>query len=181
MTAWKKRERKRELGDYSEEDFFRDLDDELDNIELMFNELKKRLLENRLDDGPHVYGFSVKFDPEGRPMIEDFGNMNEFLTEQIELPDEKEFLTDVIDGDKELTVMAELPGASKEDIDIRIEERILKIMAATKEGLYSKGVKLPCKVKAETAKAAYNNGVLELKLERMEARKKSRGYKVKVK
>lgn len=180
MTTWKRRERRRESEEYTEEDFTKDLEDELDSIEYMFNELRKRLIEDSLDDIPYIYGFSMKFGQDGKPVIETFGNLNEFLAEEIDAPDEKEFLTDVIDGEKELTVMAELPGTTKEDIDIRIEDRILKITAATPEGIFSKGVKLPCKVKPETAKAAYNNGVLELKLDR-HGTKKKRGYKIKVK
>ncbi|MCK4636339.1 MAG: Hsp20/alpha crystallin family protein [Methanomicrobia archaeon] len=90
----------------------------------------------------------------------------------------REPLLDVIDKGKELLVQAELPGISKGDIEIDLNENTLtikaskkKVVTEEKEGYfyqergyagYYRTVPLPTKVDPDKIKAKYNNGVLEI-------------------
>jgi len=97
----------------------------------------------------------------------------------VEVRPEREPLVDVIEEDKQVKVVAEIPGVRKEDIDIRIEGRTLFIRVDTEERKYYKDVNLPAEVELSGVKATYNNGVLEVTLPK-KAAEKPRGEKIKV-
>jgi len=121
----------------------------------------------------------MRVGPDGKPHIEEFGNIpgKRIGTEEVSM--EREPLTDVIEGDKEISVIAELPGVEKKDINLSATEETLEIKVDTPERKYSKEVRLPAKVKAEITKASFKNGVLEVKLKRAKD-KKEKGVKVKI-
>ena len=70
---------------------------------------------------------------------------------------------DVQETDKEVIVTAELPGVSKEDIKINATENSVEISAERNDRKYRRVVALDAEVDPSTAKAKYNNGVLEIK------------------
>jgi HSP20 family protein len=98
---------------------------------------------------------------------------------------------DVSEDDKAYTVHAEIPGVKKEDINVSIEGNQLAISAEVKNekevkegekvlrseryfGRVSRVVALPQDVDETSARAKYNNGVLELLLpKRTSAKAKS--------
>jgi HSP20 family protein len=96
---------------------------------------------------------------------------------------------DVQETDKEIIITAELPGVSKEDIKINATESSVEIEAEVKreaeeknkghlrsERQYSKFYRclaLPAEVDPSKAKATYKNGVLELRLPKVHAEKKT--------
>lgn len=82
--------------------------------------------------------------------------------------DEREPLVDVIEGDREVMVVAELPGIETEDISLYLSEDILRIDVDTVARRYHKKLKLPCRIRSDTARATYKNGVLEVRLGRAE-------------
>ena len=63
-------------------------------------------------------------------------------------------------------MVAELPGASKEQVDVRATERQLTIHADTGTATYHGELLLPCEVNPDTARATYRNGVLTVTLEK---------------
>jgi HSP20 family protein len=87
----------------------------------------------------------------------------------------------------EVLVTAELPGIKKKDIKLNVTEDMLEISAEAREevaeerpglvrkerriGKFYRSLSLPCKVKPEEAKAKYVDGVLEVRLPRMEVRR----------
>lgn len=125
------------------------------------------------DPNTRVYGFSMRVGPDGKPILREFGNVKPALKGSIE-PGEREPLVDVIPKDDVVTVIAELPGVDKKEIDLTATEDTLTIDVKNPERHYHKVVKLPVKVKSETAKARYNNGILEVDLERLEKGKKEK-------
>jgi HSP20 family protein len=166
-----------------EEDEFLDaLEEEFENIAGTFDEIRKRILKEAIstDSNPFVYGFSMRVGPDGKPNIEEFGNIPAILSGEASMPSEREPLTDVIEGEKEISVIFELPGVEKKDIDLKTTEAFLEINVETPERPYHKKLSFPCKVKPETSKASYKNGVLEVRIERIEHRKGGGVYKVKV-
>ncbi len=128
--------------------------------------------------GPFVYGFSMRMGPDGKPQFEEFGNVKPAI--KGEGTEEREPLVDVLEHKEEVAVIAELPGVRKEDIKLKATEETLAIRVDTQERKYAKLVKLRVKVKPETAKANYKNGVLEVKLKRKEPEKEEKGKEVKI-
>jgi HSP20 family protein len=72
----------------------------------------------------------------------------------------------VYETDDELTVVADMPGVKKEDIDIKCDGRHVNISAATAQSEYEERIELPARVDEHSATATFNNGVLEIKLDR---------------
>ncbi|MEM3095788.1 MAG: archaeal heat shock protein Hsp20 [Nitrososphaerota archaeon] len=179
--------------------FFRDIFEEFEEfareMEREFEEEMRRLTEQlpkdlvretvtdrgvRREYGPFVYGYSITIGPDGKPIIRQFGNVRPgALPRGIEFSPEREPLVDVIEEDKQVKVIAELPGVNKEDIDLRVEEKMLTIKVDTPSRKYFKEVSLPTAVSDTGAKATYNNGVLEVVLPKKETRA-LRGERVKV-
>lgn len=120
---------------------------------------------------PYVRGFSIRMGPEGEPEIREFGNTgsaDESGFGRQTMPEEQanETLIDVIEDDEEVHVIADMPGVSKEDIDVNATSTSVSITAEGESREYSEKVDLGCKVYPDTAKAIYNNGVLEITLKR---------------
>lgn len=96
---------------------------------------------------------------------------------------------DVIETDKELIATADMPGLAKENININLTEDRLEISAETKSeeekkekgyvykerrgGSYYRAISLPSLVDPDNAKATYNNGVLEIKMQKTDIKKKT--------
>ena len=118
---------------------------------------------------PFVFGFQFGIDPNGKPIIRHFGNVKpKSISGDIEAKDVREPLVDVFKEKDVVRVIAEVPGVSKGDIKLTGTETRLTIRAFSKNRKYEKNIKLPVPVKIETAKAKYNNGVLEVVIERKE-------------
>lgn len=95
---------------------------------------------------------------------------------------------DVIDRDKEILIRAELPGVSKDDLDVSMTENSVTIRASTRHetkeesgeyyrremsrGEFLRTLPLPATVDGEKAKASFKDGILELTLPKTEATKR---------
>jgi HSP20 family protein len=102
---------------------------------------------------------------------------------------------DVYEEKGDLVVKAELPGLSKEDIDIILTGSTMTIKGEKKKveeikeddyyrcersyGAFARSIDLPAEVQAEKVKASYKDGVLEVRLPKTEE-SKSNVVKVKV-
>jgi HSP20 family protein len=96
---------------------------------------------------------------------------------------------DVVETDKEVVATVEMPGLEKSDIKINLTEDKLEISADTKKeeekkekgyiykerrsGSYFRSISLPSTVDPDNANATYNNGVLEIKMQKTEVKKKT--------
>lgn len=128
--------------------------------------------------GPYYYGFSVTIGPDGVPRVKEWGNIRPGIRPQI--ADSIEPFTDVIEEEDIIRVIADVPGVEKEDINVEATETEVRISAERGERRYRKVVKLPSRVRPETAKASYKNGVLTITIEKVEKGKKPSGVKVKI-
>ncbi len=172
-----KRKKDRGWDDDFEDEFFKELEDELENIGRIFEELKDKSVRESMKEGHYVYGFSMRVGSDGKPSIEEFGNIPSILSGE---PEDRELLTDVIEKEREVSIVVEIPGVVRDDIDLQIDESSIEIDVDVPRRCYHKKLVLPCKVKPETAKASYVNGVLEVRIERSDSRKKDPGYRVRV-
>jgi HSP20 family protein len=169
------------------DEFFEDLEEMLRDMERMmerfFEDMEKSRIYMRPGEGsvrgPIVYGFRITIGPDGRPIVEEFGNVKRVGRRTI-VEEEMEPLVDVIDEKDRVVVVAEMPGVDKDKIELTIRDRKLVIRAKGRDRSYYKEVNLPAEVKAETAKAKYNNGVLEVTIEKEKPETKEEGIKIKV-
>lgn len=177
-------DRKRRRGIFDDDFFGSDLfgDDvfeEFARMEDRMRRLMRGIEPGDLKEGsPIVYGFNVTTGADGKPVVQEFGNVKP-TTKGTEVSDKREPLVDVIEREEDVTVIAELPGIEKEKIKLKVEEEALTISAESGEQKYFKKVKLPAAVKNEGSKAHYKNGVLEVVM-RKKAKSKPAGTDLKV-
>ncbi|WP_331234709.1 Hsp20/alpha crystallin family protein [Natronorarus salvus] len=69
---------------------------------------------------------------------------------------------DVYDDGDQVRVVADMPGVEKSDIGLTCDGEILTISANTDHREYDERVRLPIRVDEHSARATYNNGVLEV-------------------
>src|SRR5271155_64140 len=157
---------------------YADIDEMMREMEKDFMDIEKDIpkelvREKRADDGsitkeigPIVYGYSMTLGPDGKPVVREFGNVRRGPTKEWKeaISDTREPLVDVVEGEKEVRVIAELPGAKKQDIGLTVDGKILEISARTPSRKYRKELELPSAVRLEGSKSSFNNGILEVTL-----------------
>jgi HSP20 family protein len=167
--------------------FFSDIDNMFKEMEKMMDEElkdftekvpKEYVKERKLPDGstvkelgPFVYGYSMKIGPDGKPEIQEFGNIKKGLKGPPQVKEEREPLVDIVETEAEVRVVAELPGVEKTDIKLHGTEDSIDISVDTPQYKYYKEVQLPTKVRVKEAKSTYKNGVLEVVLPKAEQAK----------
>lgn len=113
-----------------------------------------------------MYGFTVKMGIGGKPIIEQFGNIKK-TPEGPVIEEEREPLSDVFDEKDEVVVIAEIPGVSEDGISLDLKGDILEISAVGKNRKYRKEVLLPVQVKKETLSYTYKNGIVEVRIKKI--------------
>jgi HSP20 family protein len=160
--------------DYDES--FRQMREEMNRI---MEKARKGELESPENGGPYVYGWSMRIGPDGVPHVEEFGNTKAMPSAFKQgLPSGREPLVDVMDTDENVKVIAELPGVEKSDVDLEINESNLIIKVDTEKRKYYKNVDLPATVDTESVIAKYNNGVLEITLDKKTPEKKGKKIQI---
>ena len=102
-------------------------------------------------------------------------------------PDSWSIPLDVVKDGDSLVVTASVPGTTKDDIDVSVDENVLTIKAETsssssdesegyllrerRTGSYYRAIKLPETVDYENAESTFQNGVLTIKLPKLESKK----------
>ncbi len=140
-----------------------------------FEEIIEQMFQN-LQEGresePFIYGLSMTQRPGEDPEVREFGNVHP-NGKTIKREEERKPLIDVIETNDEVHVVAEIPGVDRTDIRLDATENRLDIRAQNDLRSYSERVELPVKVDPHSAKATYRNGVLEVKLKRIEPKEET--------
>ncbi len=147
------------------------IDDDFDKI---FERIFKHLgFPERLDpENPNPkkwsYGYSMTRGPDGKPVVKEWGTdfPQASLTEQ--LNDEPLLQVDIDRANKTVRVIVELPGLAKESIKITGTETSIRITASNELRNIDTEIPISAKVNPKTARATYNNGVLDVTLELIE-------------
>ena len=129
------------------------------------------------------------------PFLREFNALSNRLNRLFDTPSQEgnDFLgawnpaVDVYDNGSEVVIHAELPGAKKEDIDVRVENNVLTLSGQkqrseeTKEegfyrserafGSFSRSFSLPTTVDVSKISAEFSDGVLTLTLPKAEEAK----------
>jgi HSP20 family protein len=119
--------------------------------------------------GPFVYGYTMTIGSDGKPRIREFGNLKlrtRFRRPELDITEEREPLTDVLNTNGEIKVIIELPGVVKEDIKLTGTEKTLTVSVDTENRKYFKKLDLPVEVNHETAIPKYRHGVLEVTIKK---------------
>jgi len=162
---------------------FPDIDEMMREMERAFTEqyddMEKELPKNlvresktpdgdvRKEIGPIVYGYSVTIGPDGKPVVREFGNVRSREGRPWKaIQDKREPLVDVVSSGKEVRVIAEMPGVSKEDINVTVNENSMTISVDKEDRGYYKELTLPGIVEPKGARSTYNNGILEVTVPR---------------
>jgi len=140
---------------------FKDLEKELPRS--LVRESKTPEGDVKKEIGPIVYGYSVTIGPDGKPVVREFGNVRSGEGKPWKsIQGKREPLVDVVNFGKEVKVIAEMPGVSKEDIDVTINENSMVISVDKEHRGYYKELDLPGTVDPKGARSNYNNGILEV-------------------
>ncbi len=160
-----------------------DIEEEFERMRKMMDMMMQRAMEGDLRSRePIVYGFSMKVGPDGKPIIQQFGNtMPRKLGEAKESSEgfAREPLTDIMESDENITITAELPGVSKEDIDLTVSRDKVTIKVDTASRKYYKEIPLSSEIDETDIRATYNNGVLDITLRKLE-KSEPEGKKIKI-
>jgi HSP20 family protein len=166
-----------------DDEFIKDLfndDRVMDDIKRMTEEMMK-MFSNAQPGKPVVHGFRINIGPDGKPHIEDFGNKSIRSPKGEPLiSDEREPLTDIIEGDEDVAITVELPGVERKDIDLNVTRDNFEIKVDKDDRKYHKKLELPCGVIPKTTKATYKNGILDIVIKRKNKKKPGEGYHVNI-
>jgi HSP20 family molecular chaperone IbpA len=80
---------------------------------------------------------------------------------------EPEPLIDILEEKDEVTVVAELIGFNRESLKIHVKNQRLTLSAEAPDRRYHKSLNLPIGVIPNSARTAYKNGVLEIRLKKV--------------
>lgn len=102
---------------------------------------------------------------------------------------------DIYETESSLMIEAELPGVDPKDIDVSIDDGVLRLRGERKMekevkeenyhrverayGVFERSVRLPSEVNPDTVKADYDNGVLKVSLPKVEP-KKAKSVSIKI-
>ena len=153
--------------------FFADFGEVEDMLNRMMSEHFRDLEGMPASGKPLVYGFSMRVGENGKPQVSEFGNV-----ERGKVKDEREPLVDVLNGEKEVTVIVELPGVAKEHLKIVTTENTLDVEVTDPQQRFAKRIALPAKVLKESAKAKLKNGILEVVLKKKTPEKGAKAINV---
>jgi HSP20 family protein len=179
-------------GGWNFDDMFREFDEMRKEAEREFSEQFKNI-ENKVPKdlikeyetpeggkvrqvGPIVYGYSMTIGPDGKPKIRQFGNVKSPIGgmgsfEQPSISAEREPLIDISSTDNEVKIVAEMPGISKDKINVNVYDKYVEIKSEDPKRKYHKKIEVPEDIDINSAKSNYNNGVLEINFKKKEQQK----------
>lgn len=150
--------------------FFEQIEKEFSDAEDMLNRMFKTVAESGadgLDTQPYFYGYQISVGTDGKPHIREFGNVRPSQKGLIEQSEVRQPLVDTSINEKENTMIitAEMPGITKEDVKVTMEEGLVKIHAEKGNKKYHTELPVDNELDADSTKASYINGVLELRIQ----------------
>jgi HSP20 family protein len=186
------------------DDLFMDFEREIGEMHERMDKIFKKAVDGNIEKpskgGPFVYGFSMRTGPDGIPHVQEFGNMSPDMMRRfreannLKLPGPgevksetaksalptREPLTDIIEHDDHFTITLELPGVDKKEIQLEIKDDILEVNVDTPLRQYFKKLPLPSEVDPGSIEASFNNGVLDVNVNRLKEKEK-KGKRIKIK
>ena len=150
--------------------FFEQLDKEFSEAEDMLNRMFRTVRETGTttsQESPYFYGYQITIGPEGKPHMREFGNIRPSSKGLIEQSTARQPLVDTRFNEKENTMVitAEMPGITKEDVKVSMEEGLVTLHAEKGNKKYHTELPVEKELDTDSTKASYINGILELKIQ----------------
>jgi HSP20 family protein len=158
--------RRKAMDDFPE--FFAEFEKEFARMQGMVNKIMEDAVKHAQSPQrgePFVYGFSMRVGPDGVPHLQPFGSAAKDVPEVGLEAGSREPMSDVIDGDKDVSITVELPGVEKGDVNLHVAEDAVTVRVE-KGRRYHKRIHLPAKVVPSSAKATFKNGILDLTVQK---------------
>lgn len=116
------------------------------------------------DKARAVYGLRVKLGLGGDAVdVEPFGNLKfDKKSRHPVVQEVREPLVDVLEEPNRILVIAEMPGVTRDDVSVSIDDDVMSIRAQRKEKKYRKEVLLPKPVSKEPVSISCNNGIVQI-------------------
>jgi HSP20 family protein len=151
------------------------------------------------EEGPITFGYSMKIGPDTdyQPEIRQWGNLNDYRKKrglpEVELPFFKQSapqltsesrnsdrFVDIIDDEESLKVIVEVPGFTKENLTIEIDEdgKQITLNGECENRKIDQTITLPSKIETKQIKSSIHNGVLEIVAKKL--KKAEKKHKVKI-
>jgi HSP20 family protein len=147
---------------------FEELDREFSDAEQMLSRMFRTVREPNptFERFPYYYGYQITIGPDGRPRIREFGNARPASKGLMQQSAIREPLVDTSFDEKDnlITITAEMPGITKQDVKVELAEGLVTIHAEKGDKKYHTEVPVDEQLDADSAKATYTNGILELKI-----------------
>ncbi len=150
-----------EVRKMNADDIWDDLFGGFDSISRRMNEAFRQLESSGAD--VRTYGYTMWQGPDGVRHVREYGNTGSPAISA----SSREPFTDVSDDGDAVRAVAEIPGVSKSDIDLRCRRNSLSIRVTAPGREFEKELALPCEVDPGSARAEYNNGLLEVTLDKV--------------
>jgi HSP20 family protein len=116
--------------------------------------------------GPLVYGSTTTIGPDGKPIVREFGNIRPQMRgsgfSRAKILSERQPLSEVSTTDKEIKIVVELPGISKEQIKIDAYDNQVEIKTEDPKRKYHEIIDLPRDADIDNVKSSFVNGLLEI-------------------
>lgn len=125
--------------------------------------------------------------PLGRPLLSRFPRIMEEIAPSPSV--------DIFEDKDDIVLKTELPGMTKDDIEINLSEDMITLSGEKKQeekiekknyyrhecsyGSFKRSFKLPAEVQSDKAKASFKNGILEVRIPKTEEAKK-KAVKIKI-
>ena len=139
----------------------------------MIKNMDPKELQDMLKNNPYVFGMNMRISPDGKPYMDSFGSTHQKNKDSEEFQNERDPMVDIYEEEGKIVVVCEVPGVTKSQIELKASPNELEILAeASEKGYrqrkYHKIIALPAEINPDVAKARYMNGILEVKLEKIE-------------
>jgi HSP20 family protein len=117
-----------------------------------------------------VYGINVKtaLGESGQTelKVEPFGNVRRSPADHPEGKDLREPLVDIHEEDDHVLVLVELPGVAKENVNLKLTDGRLELLAERGKTTYRKEIDLPKECSTEHMRWECSNGILQVRFDR---------------
>jgi len=156
---------------------FESIDQEFAEAEEMLNRMFRTVRDIRPEElasnFPYFYGYQVTVGPDGKPHVREFGNIKPSAKGLVSPSEIREPLVDSRLDEKEnlLTITAEMPGVTKQDVKVSLSESQVSLHAEKGDKKYHTDIPVTVALDDKSGKATYANGILELKIKLKEAPK----------
>jgi len=165
---------------------FEEMDREFAEAEHMLNDMFRivpDIVPSGINSGgfPYYYGYQITIGTDGRPKINELGNVKLGSKGLVEQNGVREPLVDKVLNKKQnmLTITAEMPGVDKENINVNVTGHHITLHAEKGGKKYHADIPTDINLDESTTRAVFLNGILELKIKLKEnSRPKGKAIKV---